>query len=107
MLLLSRLIRAMIGATLVWTTPPAEAGEEPLCAPRAAVVARLARDFGETPRGLGLAGPERLVEIFASASTGTWTLLRTAPDGTACLIAAGHDWHGLAESGQRVRGAAL
>ena len=107
MLLLSRLIRAMLGAPRVGPTPPAEAGEGPLCAPRAAVVARLARDFGETPRGLGLAGAERLVELFASKDTGTWTLLRTAPDGTACLIAAGHDWHGLAESSQLARGAPL
>jgi hypothetical protein len=107
MLLLSRLIRAMIGATLIWTTPPAEAGDAPLCAPRAAVVARLARDFGETPRGLGLAGETRMVELFASAATGTWTLLRTAPDGTACLLAAGRGWLGLPDESLPARGTPL
>ena len=42
--LLSRLIRAMTGARLVWTTPPAVAGEGPPRAARAAVAAHRARD---------------------------------------------------------------
>ncbi|PZQ51719.1 MAG: hypothetical protein DI556_04985 [Rhodovulum sulfidophilum] len=86
------MIRASIGATLVWTTPPAEARDAPPCAARSEVVARLAADFGETPRGLGLAGKARLIELFASEATGTWTLLRTEADGTTCLLAAGRDW---------------
>lgn len=62
------------------------------CAPRAQVLGVLAERFQETRRGLGLAGPQQVVELFTSARSGSWTLTVTLPDGRMCLIAAGQAW---------------
>lgn len=37
----------------------------------------------------GLASAGQVVEVFASETTGTWTITVTRPDGTACLVATG------------------
>jgi hypothetical protein len=62
------------------------------CAERQAIIARLASVYGETLQNIGLHQDGNVVEIYASAATGTWTILQTRPDGTACLIAAGEMW---------------
>lgn len=59
------------------------------CGPRDAVLATLSGQYGEVRQGIGLAGPSGVVEIFASAATGTWTITLTRPDGLTCLIASG------------------
>ncbi len=59
------------------------------CGPHDQVVARLAQQFGENRRATGLAANGLMVEIFASAATGTWTITLTRPDGATCLAAAG------------------
>ena len=41
---------------------------------------------------LGLASGNRIVEMFASPETGTWTLTMTTPDGRTCIIGAGQAW---------------
>lgn len=76
-------------AVLAATVPPAVAGQ---CGPREMVVATLADRFGETRRGYGTAGPQALIELYASAATGTFTVTVTRPDGLTCLIAAGEGW---------------
>jgi hypothetical protein len=67
------------------------------CGPRADVMTVLGQKFGETRRGMGLAGPARVVELFASASTGSWTVTVTLPDGRTCLLASGEGWEAVAE----------
>ncbi|MDB2407140.1 hypothetical protein N9W17_01230 [Jannaschia sp.] len=62
------------------------------CGPRDTVVERLADRFGETRRGIGLATQNRVVEVFASDDTGSWTVTVTLPDGRTCLIASGQAW---------------
>lgn len=62
------------------------------CAPRDTVIDRLANQFGETRRGLGVGTKNRVVEIFASPESGSWTITVTMPNGTTCLIASGQDW---------------
>ena len=64
----------------------------PTCGARAKVVERLASQFGETRRGIGLGTRNRVVEIFASPETGSWTITVTLPEGRTCLIATGQDW---------------
>lgn len=66
------------------------------CAPRAAMIDRLQEDFGETRRALGLAGPQAMMELYASDDTGTWTIAMTLPDGRMCLVAAGRGFEALA-----------
>ena len=62
------------------------------CAPREVVIDRLAQQFGETRRGLGLGTRNRVVEVFASPETGSWTITVTMPDGRTCLVASGQNW---------------
>ncbi|MFC4171503.1 hypothetical protein ACFOYU_05450 [Microvirga sp. GCM10011540] len=51
---------------------------------------------------IGLAQPGRVVEVFASSS-GTWSMVMTMPNGTACMIAAGENWEMLS----RVKGTGI
>ena len=69
----------------------------PQCAPRAEVIETLAQSYGETRRSLGLAANNTLMELFASDTTGTWTLTVTMPDGTTCLVAAGQGFEAVSD----------
>ncbi|GAB4390864.1 hypothetical protein [Albidovulum sp.] len=67
------------------------------CAARASIVEALRRDWGETRRGIGLAGDNMVVEVFASAATGSWTITATTAGGVTCLIASGQNFEPLSE----------
>ncbi|MFD2740360.1 hypothetical protein ACFSUD_12305 [Sulfitobacter aestuarii] len=71
------------------------------CAPRETVVTRLAEGYGETRHSVGLGastGGDVLVEIFASDTTGSWTITMTDPRGQTCMIASGRAFEKLAET---------
>ncbi|KIC40043.1 hypothetical protein RA27_14450 [Ruegeria sp. ANG-R] len=68
------------------------------CAPRDDVIQRLAENYGETRRGIGIARQGAVMELFASGSTGSWTITVTLPDGVTCLIASGQAFETLAEA---------
>ena len=68
------------------------------CADRAAVVELLADRYGESRQSVGLGANNSLVEIFASAETGTWTITVTEPGGPTCLVASGQAFEHLAEA---------
>ena len=63
------------------------------CDVRTDVVQKLADQFGETQREIGLV-PQRgvIMELFASGDGQTWTLMLSFPDGNSCLFASGTDW---------------
>lgn len=86
---------ALLGAA---AAPPA-AAEAARCAARARVVAHLAETYGEARRAIGLAANDVVVEVFASAATGTWTITATLPNGMMCLLAAGQGYETVTESG--------
>ncbi|MFW5654346.1 MAG: hypothetical protein ACOCYW_01695 [Roseicyclus sp.] len=75
---------------------PASAQGQSMCADRAQVVGMLASRYGESVRGMGLANQNRVIEIFASDETGTWTITITMPNGTTCLMAAGRHFETVA-----------
>lgn len=83
---------AMLTAFLLLFTPLAAGAQSANCGARSAVVDRLSSHFGETRRGLGLGSGNRVVEVFASDETGTWTITVTLPDGRMCLVASGQAW---------------
>jgi len=58
------------------------------CAPRDAVVARLAEVYDEVARLRGLTLGGEMMEIYLAPS-GTWTVVVTNPGGIACVVAAG------------------
>jgi hypothetical protein len=63
-----------------------------VCAPRDRVVERLATAHDEVPIGAGLQSGSRLIEIWRSPETGSWTVLLTRADGMSCILAAGEHW---------------
>ncbi len=72
---------------------PPEAQAQMACGTRDSVVAKLGDKYGEIRHGGGLAGPTAIFEIWASEATGTWTILKTMPDGSSCIMAVGDGWH--------------
>jgi hypothetical protein len=87
---------ALLLATPAWAQQP-----PPPCGSRALVVAKLLEKFGETQQSAGLqtvrGDPVAAFEVYANDETGTWTLLRSEPNGMACLMAAGRDWNETVE----------
>ncbi|WP_371156338.1 hypothetical protein [Jannaschia sp. 2305UL9-9] len=77
-------------ALLLASLPAAARGQN--CGARGAVIERLSSHFGETRRGIGLARQTGVMEVFASDTTGTWTITVTLPDGRTCLVASGQAW---------------
>ncbi len=86
----------MMIATLVATglAGPAFAAN---CAPRDAVVDRLASKYGESRQSMGLGANNAVVEVFASSETGTWTITVTSVHGVTCLVASGQSFEALDE----------
>ena len=72
---------------------PPDAQAQMVCGMRDSVVAKLGDKYGEVRRGGGLAGPTANFEIWASEATGSWTILKTTPNGLTCVMAVGDDWH--------------
>ncbi len=70
-----------------------QARAQTACGKRADMVRVLDENYGEVRRGGGLAGPTAIYEIWASDATGTWTILKTYPNGVACVVAVGEGWH--------------
>ena len=68
------------------------------CGPRVAVMDRLQNHYGETRQSIGMAAQNRVVEVFASADTGSWTITVTLPNGMMCLVASGQAFETLTEA---------
>lgn len=82
-------------AVLIAGTTIAQAGQN--CAPREMVVDRLASKYGETRQSMGLGANNAVVEVFASDSSGSWTITVTSANGVTCLVASGQAFEELAE----------
>ena len=61
------------------------------CDVRDNLIAKLGTGYAERPVALGVASTGNVVELLIS-SDGTWTILVTRPNGTACVAAVGEDW---------------
>lgn len=85
-------------AILLATTTDVAAQGNPNCGPREAVVNRLAEGYGETRQSIGIGANNAVVEVFASAETGSWTITVTRPGGPTCLVASGQAFEELAEA---------
>jgi len=70
----------------------------PNCAERSFVLNELGTKYRETRRAMGLAANNTMMEMFASADTGTWTLTVTMPNGTTCLVASGDGYENITEN---------
>ena len=79
----------------------------PNCGPRDRIVSRLASEYGESRRSVGLAANNRVMEVFAAEDTGTWTITVTLPDGMTCLVASGQAYHAFDPAARPTDDAAL
>ena len=61
------------------------------CGKRTQMVKTLDKRFKEARFAMGLASNINLLEVFISKK-GTWTILSTRANGTACIVAAGKSW---------------
>lgn len=87
--MLKRTLTTALALGLVASTANAQS----MCALRDTMIGQLTNKYGETPQGSGLNSTTKMLEIWASATTGTWTILVTDPNGTSCIMAAGKDWY--------------
>jgi hypothetical protein len=83
-------------AALILATQNAFAA--PNCAERSVVLNELSTKYRETRFAMGLAANNTMMEMFAAADTGTWTLTVTLPDGTTCLVASGNGFEAVTEN---------
>ena len=86
------LLLAAVAAVL---SSPAHAQQAQPCDERSAVVARLAERYGETLQSLGLTRNGKVLEVYASTATGTWTVIVTDEAGRSCLVEAGETWEAV------------
>ena len=77
---------------LAFAVLPAVAHAGIPCAERGKILERITEDYDESRRGAGL-GPEVLMELYTNPETRSWTLLLVFPDGRACLLGSGWEWH--------------
>jgi len=82
-------------AILILATQATQAATQ--CAERSAFTAQLTDKYGETRRGIGLAANNTVMEVFASADSGSWTITVTLPNGMTCLVASGQGFETVVE----------
>lgn len=83
------LTTALIALSLL---PAASHAGQPACGERAKIVDQLKIRFKETHRASGLESATKMVEIWTSESSGSWTILVTQASGITCIAAAGRNW---------------
>lgn len=88
---------AMLVTAASLVTPFVASAQGQNCGTRDLVVERLTSKYGESRQSIGMAPKGRVVEVFASQETGTWTITITMPNGITCLVASGQSYEDLDE----------
>lgn len=71
---------------------PAAADAQPQCGLRDDVLQTLATRYQEFPIHAGLTHNGAMLEVVATESGSTWSIVLTGYDGITCLVAAGEGW---------------
>ena len=87
-----RLFTAALLLGVAGTAPPLYA-QQLSCSTRASVAERLSDKYNEHVVAGGLQNSERLVEVWASPETGTFTIIMTTAEGLSCIVASGTNYH--------------
>ena len=90
-------IAAALAPALAFGSVSSATAQGQNCAARDSVLDRLAERYGESRQSIGMAPQGRVVEVFASLETGTWTITVTTPNGVTCLVASGQSYESLDE----------
>lgn len=64
------------------------------CLPHSAVDQAMRQAFGEKLIGQGISNDGTLLEVFM-APTGTFTIIKTSPQGISCVVDSGDGWRTL------------
>lgn len=80
--------------------PPAPTAASPLAAPsswseRSLIIERLAPDYGEAPKAVGVTNDGAVLELFKSDTDESWTLVVTLLNGFSRVLAEGGAWVAL------------
>ena len=94
---LGLLLASLLGpwAGTAWAQVPATPGRVP-CYSHTEVARQLQGSYAEAPVSLGVQSNDNLLQVFASATTGSWTIVSITPDGVACVLAVGNNWESMA-----------
>ena len=84
---------------LVLLLAPSLAVAQSACLPHGKMVDLLDGRYSEQRVSVGLETGGRLIEVFATADGGTWTMVMTTPNGVTCVIAAGLEWQDVEPKG--------
>ena len=82
---------ALVLTVSVATTPEA-AAQSAACRTDGGLAKLLEERYAERPVAAGLDSGGRLVELFASADSASWTMVITTPAGESCVMAVGEHW---------------
>ena len=90
-------MRHLVLLTVLAIAPEAQAQvAEIVCDGRDRMVARLEGMYDASVAGMGLRGPDVVMELWASAATGDWALVQTYTNGQSCIVAMGENWEDAA-----------
>jgi hypothetical protein len=82
----------MLIAAAAVAAATAPAGAAPMsCAERTDIVQKLDDAYSEKRQASALTSTGSVLEVYVSMS-GTWSMLVSKPDGTACVVAVGEAW---------------
>ena len=90
--------RIAVLCLLIGLTPAVAQAQNNNCGPRERVLTTLAEKYQETRRSIGLATQGRVMEVFASDESGSWTIIVTMPNGVTCLVASGQAFEEVDET---------
>lgn len=98
-MLLRPALLALASLSLITFLSPGQAADSDpaparqlVCHDHAEVARQLRDKYDEAPVSLGLQANGDVLQVFASPRRGTWTVVSTSPEGTACILAAGERW---------------
>ena len=83
-------LAAVLAAVTLFSTAGVASPFAP-CGSHEVLAKSLTTRFKEARRIMGVVNAKSVMEIFMSPQ-GTWTVVVTDTNGTACIIAAGQDW---------------
>lgn len=89
-------------ATLAVASAAQAQQQGPRCGPRESLAKVLTGRFAELPVSMGLAKDGAMLELFTTATGGTWTLLATNPKGVSCVVSHGESWMSLTPVAGRI-----
>lgn len=88
---------AVLAVAATAIAPFAAKAQPQVCGKRDLVIERLASKYGESRQSIGMAAQGRVMEVYASHETGTWTITVTMPNGITCMVASGQSYESLDE----------